>query len=368
MDKEKILDNIKNEIEKITNKENNIFFFVIDTKGTPSGSLEYIYNLALITKKLGYKVSMLYSEDDEFVGVREWLGDEYADLEHLDIEKNDVTVSPSDILFIPELFSNVMNQTKKLPCKKVAILQNYDYIFEQTPISAQWGNYNILECLTNTENNKEALKGIFPYVTTKVVPPFISEEAFTPIAPKKLIINIVSKSQRDINKIIKPFYWKYPMFKFVSFKDLRGFSKKDFITNLKESPITVWVDDDTSFGYSALEAIKCGNIVIAKIPDNSVSWMHEDGDCNKPFTNACLWFDNLRDVQNLIATVVRSWTLDKIPDDIHDKSKTILSKYTYDNTYNSMKEYLDYILNKRLDEMKNIMDANSNEGEEGKNE
>lgn len=368
MDKEKVLDNIKNEIEKIMKKENHIFFFVIDTKGTPSGSLEYIYNLALITKKLGYNVSMLYSEDEEFVGVREWLGNEYADLEHLDIEKNDVSVSPSDILFIPELFSNVMNQTKKLPCKKVAILQNFDYICEQTPISAQWGNYNILECLTNTENNRDALKTIFPYVTTKVVSPFITDYAFTPISPKKLIVNIVSRNQRDINKIIKPFYWKYPMFKFVSFKDLRGFSKKDFIANLKESAITIWVDDETPFGYSALEALKCGNVVIAKTPNNSVSWMHENGDVKNPYTNACLWFNNLRDVQDLIATVVRSWTLDKIPEDIQIESKNILSRYSYENTYNSMKEYIEYILNKRLNEMENIMEANTRIEKEEVNE
>ena len=44
--KKRILENIKTEIEKIDKKENRLYFFVIDTKGAPSGSLEYIYNLA----------------------------------------------------------------------------------------------------------------------------------------------------------------------------------------------------------------------------------------------------------------------------------------------------------------------------------
>ena len=43
----KVIENIEKEISKIDKKENRIFFFVIDTKGVPSGSLEYIYNLAL---------------------------------------------------------------------------------------------------------------------------------------------------------------------------------------------------------------------------------------------------------------------------------------------------------------------------------
>ena len=42
----KVIENIEREISKIDKKENRIFFFVIDTKGVPSGSLEYIYNLA----------------------------------------------------------------------------------------------------------------------------------------------------------------------------------------------------------------------------------------------------------------------------------------------------------------------------------
>ena len=64
----KVIGNIEKEIAKIKNKENKIYFFVIDSKGAPSGSLEYIYNLALILKNEGYDVTMLHTED-EFVGV-----------------------------------------------------------------------------------------------------------------------------------------------------------------------------------------------------------------------------------------------------------------------------------------------------------
>ena len=77
----KVIENIEKEISKIDKKENRIFFFVIDTKGVPSGSLEYIYNLALILKEEGYNVSMLHTEE-EFVGVGAWLDERYANLPH----------------------------------------------------------------------------------------------------------------------------------------------------------------------------------------------------------------------------------------------------------------------------------------------
>ena len=125
----KIIENINREVEKIDKKTNRVYFFVIDTKGVPSGSLEYIYKLAMILKDEGYDVSMLHTED-EFVGVGEWLGEAYAALPHYNVNKDETGTSPSDLLFIPEIFSQVMNQTKTLPCKRVAILQNYNYVVE----------------------------------------------------------------------------------------------------------------------------------------------------------------------------------------------------------------------------------------------
>ena len=49
-----VIQRIEAEIAKIDNKDSNIFFFVLDTKGNPSGSLEYIYKLAMILKENEY--------------------------------------------------------------------------------------------------------------------------------------------------------------------------------------------------------------------------------------------------------------------------------------------------------------------------
>ena len=153
----KVIENIEKEISKIDKKENRIYFFVIDTKGVPSGSLEYIYNLALILKGEGYDVNMLHTEE-EFVGVGAWLGEEYTSLPHFNVNKGEVGTSPSDVLFIPEIYSQVMNQTRNLPCKRVIILQNYDYVVEQMPYVAQFGDFGILEGITNSDYQAAELK------------------------------------------------------------------------------------------------------------------------------------------------------------------------------------------------------------------
>lgn len=347
-----VIPRIQSEIEKINKKENNIYFFVIDTKGNPSGSLEYIYKLAKILKQEEYNVTMLYQED-EFVGVRDWLGDEYADLPHEDISKENVSVSPSDILFIPELFSNIMTQTKKLPCKRIVILQNYDYILEQMPMSVQWGDLGIMEAITNTDVNADLVKDIFPYVKTTTIDPYIDGIFGQTNEPKKLIVNIIAKDQRDINRIIKPFYWKYPLYKWVSFRDLRGFPKETFAKCLRESVITIWADETTNFGYSALEALKCGNIVLAKTPQQEQKWMVEKDSLN--LKNCCVWFDSFHEIHKMIASVIRSWITDNVPNVLEENSKEVLSLYSEENTKEKFLKYIEGVLETRKMEMNSLI-------------
>lgn len=346
---------IKDEIEKISKKENTIFFFVLDTKGNPSGSLEYIYKLAYTLQENGYNVSMVYqvSEGDEFVGVRDWLGDKYADMKHEDIGSEEVNVGPSDVLFIPEIFANVMIQTKKLPCKRIALLQNYDYLLDQMPMASQWGTLGIMECLTNTDVNKELLKQIFPYVKTSVVEPYIDQIYGTTSEPKKLIVNIIAKNQEDINKIVKPFYWKYPAYKFVSFRDVRGYPKEMYANMLREAAITIYVDTETSFGYGALEAMKSGSIVIAKTTEMAQKWM--ENDTKTSLRDCCVWFDTFHELHRIIASVIRSWMADEVPSEIGKAVEAALGLYSQEKTTKELLDYIEGVMSNRQKEMESLL-------------
>ena len=365
MDNKKIkaLEKVRAEIEKIDKKENNVYFFVLDTKGIASGSLEYIYKLAMIAKNDGYNVSMLYQieKGDEFVGVKDWLGEEYANLPHHNVASDEIEITPSDIIFIPEIFANVMNQTKKLPCKRVAILQNYDYLLEQMPFAAQWGDFGILDCVCNTEYNSELIKDIFPYVRTTVVEPYIDKVFGQTIEPKKLIVNIVARDQSDIKRVIKPFYWKYPTFKWVSFRDLRGCSKEGFAKALREAAITIWVDTDTSFGYSAIEAMKSGSIVIAKVPEKPLKWMDPDDEQSLSLRNCCIWFDDFNSVQRQIATVVRSWITDNVPSEVEEEAKKVTDMFSEKKTTDAFNDYLDKIIKTRRIELEALISKTEKE-------
>jgi len=345
----KVIENIQKEISRIDKKENKINFFVIDTKGVSSGSLEYIYNLALILKNEGYDVNMLHTED-EFVGVGAWLGEEYANLPHFNVNKGEFGTSPSDLLFIPEIFSQVMNQTKNLPCKRVAILQNYDYLVEQMPYAAQWGDFGIMEGITNSDYQAAELKETFPYVKLTKVRPFISKIFGSTINPKKMVINVISKDQSDIKKIVKPFYWKYPFFKWVSFKELRNLSKDEFAKELRENAMTIVVDETASFMYSALEAMKSGSITMVKVPTTTVDWAN-----GEELPNCCVWFNDYDTLHKQIASVVRSWITDKVPTILAEETKKVTEEMTEENTKADILAYITDVLERRKKEMQDLV-------------
>jgi hypothetical protein len=265
----KVIRDLEISLKQLTNKKNQLLFFVADSKGTPIGSLSYIYGIAYQLKQMGYDVKMLYAEQD-FVGVESWLGKKYADLPHYNAAKDILDVAPSDILFIPELYSSIMKKTQGLHCKKVAILEHYDYMTELIPLGYTWETMGIHDCITTSEELKQRLLEVFPRVKTYIIRPVIDnlyKEKNTD-EPKQLIVNIIGKDQKIVNSIVKPFKWRHPEYGFISFRYINGKPREEFADIISQGSISIWVDTDTDFGYTALEAMACGNIVIGKLPEN----------------------------------------------------------------------------------------------------
>lgn len=361
---EEIAQRVHKEISKLNDKDFTVFFFTLDSKGTPSGAITYVYELALELQKKGFNVKILHQEK-EFVGVGEWLGEEYANLPHANIEEENLAVSTSDFLLIPEVFSTVMNQTKKLPCKRIAIMQNYNYLTEFIPLGAQWANFGIQDAIASSETQANLIKSVFPYIKTKVLEPKLAPYFRKGIEPKKLIVNVITKDQTDVNRIIKPFYWKFPICKWVSFRDLRGFPKEQFSDLLREGAITVWVDDDAQFGYAPLEAMRSGAIVIGKIPDIVPEWMLNDD--KSSLANNGIWFDDITDVHKIIYSVIKSWINDDIPNEITTAMDKTNEKYTSEkyseNLSNIFEEYIED-RKKEFNEFLNSLEENNNTNKE----
>jgi hypothetical protein len=120
------IEQVKEVIGKLENKDFGIYFFTLDTKGNPTAGVANIYEHVKVLNELGYKATILHEKNDyklrgdqEGMGLVDWLGEEYAELPHLSIESQQLNVGPQDFIVIPEIFSNIMDQVKQFPCKKV---------------------------------------------------------------------------------------------------------------------------------------------------------------------------------------------------------------------------------------------------------
>lgn len=377
---EVVIKRIEDAIGDLEKKDFNMYFFIVDSKNVPNGNMNYIYRMAKALHDKNYNVTMCYQLDDEyspgelaeieqkgmvpddmkrFVGVGEWLGEEYAELPHMNIRKEEWRIGPSDFLFIPEVFSAFMYETFKnhIPCKRYVILQNYGYVTEFIPFGAQWITYGIDHVIANTKANADLINSVFPYTKehTTIIPPYIDGYFRKPVKAKKLIVNIVSKNSDDINRIIKPFYWKYPVYQFVSFEDLRGLPEKRFAERLKDGAITIWLDETTPFGYSGLEAIRCGNIVIGQIPKIIPDWMTD---------NNGVWFSDINDVPEILSKVVATLIEDEVPEEMQKAMDETANLYSYEEYEKNIDNFMEGAINERIEELKSIINDINNNTEE----
>ena len=319
-----VVERIEKELKKFDDKAFNVYFYVIDTKGVPSRSLLYIYKVAYELHSLGYNVTMLHNEN-EFVGISQWADSKYSELPHSKVSDRQVTLSASDFLIIPEIYTDIMSQTRDIPCKRVMLVQNFDYLTKIIPVGVHPYEYGITDAIVNTKTTEKLIKNNLPMIKTHVLSPGISDTLFRKNdKPKKMIVNFVVKNGDDASRVVKPFFWKYPQLKWVTFAQLSNLPQEIFADALRDAAITIVIDDTMSFGYAALEALKTGSIVICKIPDNIPDWMLDNGE----LSNSIVWVDNLDEIPDLIANLVAMWVRDDVPEELYNEMEKAAEKHT----------------------------------------
>lgn len=329
------IENLKNSISKLKNKDIKIYFFVQDTKGNPKASIAYIYHLALTLKNQGYNSVMLHEKSD-YVGVGNWLGDEYMSLPHQPIEGQNLGVTPEDLLVVPELFGFIMSQVTKLPCGKIVLCQSYDYMMETLQPGENWQQLGFLKCITTTEAQKDVIQTIMRNVSIDILEPFIPDYFSKGIVPAKPIIGIHTRDVRDTAFIIKSFYLKFPQYRWVTFRDLRNLPQKDFAQAIKDCFVTVWVDETSGYGTFPLESMKTGVPVIGLVPNVIPGWLN---------TENGVWINNKIQTTDFIADFLQNWLEDNIKETLYEEMERTIEKLPTINNFeqNAIELFNSYI-------------------------
>jgi len=354
-------------ISKLESKDFSLYFFTLDTKGNPVAGVANIYEHVKVLTELGYSAHILHEKndykrygDENENGISNWLGEEYANLSHVSIESGVLNVGPQDFLIIPEVFSTVMQQkeVRSLPCKKVVFSQSPEYIFELLPLGRRWTDFGFNDAITTSEKQATYLKTLFPSLKTHVVPVSIPSYFKPYKKPNLPIVALHTRNQADITKITKAFYLQYPIYKWLTFKDMRGLSRAQFADELSKCCLAVWVDDQAGFGTFPVEAMECGLTVIGKVPNTVPEWMEEtDESGNTVLKYNGIWTSSTNNIPELISTYMKLWLEDSVPQDLIDSINESKGKYSEENQVEKIKEVYNTLVSDRVNEFKKIMDS-----------
>lgn len=335
------------QISDLENKNFSLYFFVMDTKGNPTAGVANIYKHAKTLRELGYDARILHEKND-YTSVESWLGKDYSSIPHVSIESQELKVKPDDFLIIPEIFANVIEQTVSLPCKRIVISQAYDYILEMMMPGKRWADYGIKDCITTSEKQAEFVRnlmtgGLKTYVVPVSIPKFFKPSE----KPKKPIIAIYTRDQRDTVKIFKTFYVKYPHLKWFTFRDMRNMPTEKFAQNLSECCISVWVDEISGFGTFPIESMKCDVPVLGKVPNMIPEWMDDKNG---------LWTHDLNAIPDILANYVQAWLEDASPEELYEKMSEMSDKYKEETQKEKILEVYQKLIEDRINEFKSKLE------------
>ena len=354
---------VEDVISKLEGNDFGFYFFTMDTRGNASAGIANIYEHVKVLTELGYKAYILHEKNDyklrgdaEGPGLADWLGEEYAELPHASIESQGVQIKAEDFLIVPEIFANVMDQAKKFPCKKIVLSQNYDYLLELLPLGRRWTDYGFNDVITTSQKQGDYISSLFPSTRSTVVPVSIPEYFKPSDKPKIPVIAISAREQGVAAKIAKMFYLQYPLYKWVTFKELRGLSRVQFAEELGKACLGVWLDDSAGFGTFPLEAIQCDTPVIGKMPNMIPEWMEEvDEAGNDRIKNNGVWTNTHLNIPELIATYLKVWLEDSIPQDLLDGMDASKNAYTSEVQKDKISEVYGSYVEARKEELNNTI-------------
>jgi glycosyltransferase involved in cell wall biosynthesis len=344
MSKENI-EKIESALGRLETKENVIYFLTYDTKNNARAAIKHIYDMALTLKENGYTPKIL-TEDKSYIRP-EWLGEKYDNLELVSIKEDKINIQIDDVIVVPEYYSNVLQQLSNVRCTKVMLIQQKEYIFETLPVGSRWSDYGFDRVIVTTESTKKYVQELFPESLVHIIPPIIGDNFKPTEGIVKPYIAISCRDRVKHRKFISEFYIKYPHLRWVTFKDMVQMTYEEFSEGLKDCMVSLWADDESTFGTFPLESIKSGVPIIGKIPSTEPDWLNENG----------MWTYDENKLVDILGTFVLAW-LDgvELTDEVKQKMKETLLPYDTEITKNNILSIFNSFTNKRVETLSKALE------------
>jgi hypothetical protein len=351
------IEKIKTSLDKLKNKKSK-FLFIVPESQSPVASIYEIYFHATVVKNLGYEVIVMVEKGDYVVPT--WIEKELTDHVHMSMADPKLMVGPEDVMIIPEVYSNIMEQTKNLPCLRVGLLQSIDYMTNSLIPGTDWSSFGIQDVITTSETLKKLFEiyygeNRFNIKTYDIGIPEYFEKTDK---PQKPVISVIGRNANEISKFVKLFFNKFPEYNWITFDTMLTKSKPpqpmrrvDFAKRLQNNFAAIWIDRISSFGTFPLECMKSGTIPICLKPDIMPEYMIERDENDKPIKandNAGIWSENYYDLPILLGNTIMKFLDDDISPEIYESMNNVVAKYTQNNSESQIIDIYTELTDKRI--------------------
>lgn len=342
------LEKLNELLTNVSSNNYNIYLYVPSIPDTVYAmAVEEIYNICLFLRKNNYNAFLITGEDekDPEFKIPAFLNEELRALPHLSPKKDNISVSASDIMIVPEFFVNVMHQISeaKIQCEKIVLCQSQTYMLDSLPPNHTWAAWGFNTILTTSDQLKEFIQrnsrvnyNIETY--TIGIPDY-----FKPKKIKKPIIMYFSREDANIKRLSKIFFMKYPELSWVLFERVQGaenfLTREQLAEKMGEIPVLLWLDKDAGFGTLPLEAMKSGAVVVGMIPEIEKNYTKTD--------DTAIWSNSLEILAEQLGVVIKEWMVDNIPSAVYENMEKITTDYTVENHEKTLISAFSNIIEKR---------------------
>ena len=232
----------------------SIYYFCPDFT-PPSAGTRRIYRHVFHLNRLGFKAAIMHQKRGF---VLTWHG--YR-VPVTCIEAQPI-IKREDILVFPEGMAGLMKQTQNLPCKRIALVLNWAYVYLNLPVGENWKDYGIRHAITPSPFIKNFLEwGMGLEVT--LIGNYVDTEAYH-YDPSLKIPKISYMARKDLsgeilNAIFRRKESPAGKYRWIYLKDL---DEETYGNQVLESRIFLATSTQEGMPTSILEAMAAGCLVL----------------------------------------------------------------------------------------------------------
>ncbi|GAX60013.1 glycosyltransferase [Candidatus Scalindua japonica] len=292
----------------------------------PSGGVKVIYSHVLHLVNNGYPAFVLHTQKDFRIP---WLECDVPIL----YAKDNLRISPNDIVVIPEDHNTALNVFKNIQTRKFVFCQNHYYIFNGLQNNDSWRNFGVTGIFCCSSIISDFISEVFGYSEVPVIHNAIPLDLFEPRNKKLQIAYMPRKIPGELNfirNLFKKLYKQYDKIPWICIDKVKE-SKVAEIMN--ESAVFLSTSTYEGFGLPPIEAMASGCIVVGFHGDGGLEYASEDNGF------WCEW-NNITDCAKTLGQVI---TLIENDDEVISKKRGQAIKTAGEYSYKRQeKDLLNY--------------------------